>query len=558
MKTEDQLLNFYFPEVKRFRKNLLTWIRNLLLLLFLILMVSYHHPYPVQNNSRLAELISTQANIHFAANDSASIQSIDNKVKRLLIEFYQIRNFEPAWIEKFNTNAQFKIICNLLDSAKYYGFPFDYFSFNDIKSLLQKVHHPNAKNSYTDLAQLEISTTFSALKALIYLNQGIVKTNSIVNHAYLENLPYVLNEAIEQKSLQQKIGSVQPQIVQYQKIMHSLSYFIDMNLSIKYTTPSFIDDKVLAKSFFYAGISDSPTFNSSNKKSNALYKLQDRYLLPHDSILNHATHEKLVSLLEQKYYQACLNLHRLRKLNHSANSYLFVNIPEFKLQVIESNQIKRVFNVIVGKTHTPTPVFSSSLEKVVANPYWTVPKSIVHKEMIYKIRKDSSYLSRNGYFIINNNEERMPDSIIDWSKPDPLGNQYWVRQINSSYNALGQVKFLFPNEYSVYLHDTQAKSLFKTRNRTYSHGCIRLENPEQLAQYLIDKNFSHNKTDFNTLIRKKEHHIIDLPQKMDIHIQYITCASDSQSELKFFNDIYNLDQEEINQIFPDQMEILGS
>ncbi|MGM0503235.1 MAG: L,D-transpeptidase family protein [Bacteroidota bacterium] len=555
MKTEDQLLNFYFPEEKRFKKYLFTGIRNLLLLLFLILMVSYHHPYPVQNNSRLAELISTQANIHFAANDSVSTQSIDNRVKSLLIEFYQLRNFEPAWIEKFNTNAQFKIIYNLLDSAKYYGFPFDYFSFNDIQSLLQKVHHPNAKNAYTDLAQLEISTTFSALKALIYLNQGIVKTDSIVNHAYLEDLPYLLNEAIEQKNLQQKIGSVQPQIVQYQKIMHSLSFFIDMNLSIKYTTPSFIDDKVLAKSFYYAGISESPKFNSSNKKSNALYKLQGRYLLPHDSVLNHATHEKLVSLLEQKYYQACLNLHRLRKLNHSGNSYLFVNIPEFKLQVIESNQIKRVFNVIVGKTHTPTPVFSSSLEKVVANPYWTVPKSIVHKEMIHKIRKDSSYLSRNGYFIINNNEERMPDSIIDWSKPDPLGNRYWVRQINSSYNALGQVKFLFPNEYSVYLHDTQAKSLFKTQNRTYSHGCIRLENPEQLAQYLIDKNFSQNKTDFNTLISEKEHHIIDLPQKMDIHIQYITCSADSQSELKFFNDIYNLDQKEINQILPDQMEI---
>jgi len=555
MKTEDQLLNFYFPEEKRFKKYFFTGIRNLLLLLFLLLMVSYHHPYPVQNNYRLAELISSQASTQLTANDSVSIKNIDDQVKSLLIEFYQIRNFEPAWIKNFKPTAQFNIIYNLLDSAKYYGFPFDYFYLEDIKPFHQKINHLNTKILQADLAQFEINTTFSALKILIFLHQGIIKTDSTINQSFVEDLPYLLNEAIEQKNLQQKIKSVQPQIVQYKNIMHSMSYFIDMNLSIKYTTPSFIDDKVLAKSLFYAGISELPEFNNTNKKSNVLYKLQDRYHLPHDSILNHATHEKLVSLLEQKYFQACLNLHRLKKLNHSGDSYLFVNIPEFKLQVIESNQIKQVFNVIVGKKHTPTPSFSSSLEKVIANPYWTVPKSIVNKEMIYKIRKDSSYLSRNGYFIINNNEERVPDSIIDWSKPDPLGNQYWVRQLNSSYNALGQVKFLFPNKYSVYLHDTPAKNLFKNQNRTYSHGCIRLQNPEKLAQYLIDKNFSQDKTDFSALINKKEHHTIDLPQKMDIHIQYITCSADNQSDLEFFNDIYDLDRTEINQIFPDQMEI---
>jgi len=555
MKTEDQLLNFYFPEEKRFKKYFFTGIRNLLLLLFLLLMASYHHPYPVQNNYRLAELIYSQANVQLTVDDRVSIKNIDDQIKRLIIEFYQIRNFEPAWIKNFKPTAQFNIIYNLLDSAKYYGFPFDYFYSEDIKLYHQKINQLKTKISQADWAQFEINTTFSALKILIFLHQGIVKTDSAINPSFIKELPYLLNEAIEQKNLQQKIKSVQPQIVQYKNIMHSMSYFIDMNLSIKYTTPSFIDDKLLAKSLFYAGISELPEFNHTNTKSNVLYKLQDRYHLPHDSILNQATHEKLVSLLEQKYFQACLNLHRLRKLNYSSDSYLIVNIPEFKLRVIESNEIKQVFNVIVGRKHTPTPSFSSSLEKVIIHPYWTVPKSIVQKEMMDKIRKDSSYLSRNGYFIINNKKERVPDSIIDWSKPDPLGNQYWIRQRNSSYNALGQVKFLFPNKYNVYLHDTPAKSLFKNQNRAYSHGCIRLQNPEKLAQYLIDKNFSQDKTDFSTLIGEKKHHIIDLPQKMVIHIQYITCSADNQSDLEFFKDIYDLDRKEINQIFPDQMEI---
>ncbi|MFP4024164.1 MAG: L,D-transpeptidase family protein [Thiohalospira sp.] len=555
MKTEDPLLDFYFPQEKRFKKYLFTGIRNFFLLLFSILMVSYQHPNPVQNNHQLAKLIQLQTKSHPLLSDTVLITTMDSNIKSLLIDFYRLRNYEPAWTENYNTNAHFQIIYNLLDSAKYYGFPFDYFYFNELKSLHQKLSHTNSKNIYANLAQIEISATFSALKVLIYLNQGIVHTDSTVNRLYLNNLPYLLNESLEQLKLKQKVESIQPQNLQYQKIMHSMSYFIDMNLSIKHTTPQFIDDKVLAKSLFYAGITESPIFNNNNKKQDALYKLQDTYNLPHDSILNHASHEKLVSLLEQKFYQACLNLHRLRKLNHSGDNYLFVNIPEFKLQVIESNQIKQVFNVIVGKKHTPTPSFSSSLEKVIANPYWTVPKSIVYGDMIQKIRKDSSYLSRNGYFIINNYEERVPDSIIDWSKADPLGNQYWLRQTNSSNNALGQVKFLFPNEHSVYLHDTPVKSLFKTQNRTYSHGCIRLENPDQLAQYLMDKNFSQNSIDFNRLINEKKHHSIDLNHKMDIHIQYITCSTNNDSELEFFNDIYNLDQKEINQIFQYQMEI---
>jgi murein L,D-transpeptidase YcbB/YkuD len=518
-------------------------------------MVSYQQPNPVQNNTRMAKLIHAQLNRTFNPQDSTPPQTIDHQIKKLLETFYQIRNFNPAWIENYNTTDQFNIFYNFLDSAKYYGFPLDYFNFKEIKEIRQKIHSPEKEQNHTDLISLELSSTFSALKALIYLNQGISASDQGLNQSFLEGLPYLLNEAVDQKNLKLKLQEVQPSIVQYHKIKHSMSFFIDMNLSIKYTTPSFIDDKTLAKSLYYAGVIECPEFNSIHKKSDALYKLQDRYNLPHCSTLDRSTQEKLVMLLEQRYYQACLNLHRLRKLNHSGENYLFVNIPEFKLQVIESNEIKQVFNVIVGKKHTPTPSFSSSLEKVVANPYWTVPKSIVNQEMVSRIRKDSTYLVRNGYFIINNKEERVPDSIIDWSKPDPLGNQYWIRQTHGLSNALGQVKFLFPNEHRVYLHDTPGKSLFKKANRTYSHGCIRLEHPDQLAQYLLDQNFSQNTIDIQTIIRANKHHVIELPQKIDIHIQYITCSAGNHSELEFLNDIYNLDQKEINQIFPAQTEI---
>ena len=554
MEKNDQLLDFYFPPEKKFRKHLLTGIRNLLLFLFLILSFSYHNPDYEQHKQQLSKLIDFKIQTIY---DSDSVNLIDHQINKLLIDFYKTRDFQPIWINHLTTTSKFSTLYNLLDSSKYFGFPFDYFNFKDIKDLNQKlIQKTNTHNLYNDLADLELKATFSAFKLLIYLKHGIVKTDtSGLNHEFINTLPVFLTHAMENKKLRQHILSVQPKMVQYQKIHQSLSYFIDMNLSIKYTTPSFIDDQVLAKSLFYAGITESPKFSTTNTKASSLYKLQDNYKLNHDSILNTPTHQVLVHLLEQKYYQACLNLNRLRSLNPSGSSYLFVNIPEFKLHVIESNEIKKVFNVIVGKKQTPTPSFSSSLDKVVANPYWTVPKSIVNNEMIYKIRKDSNYLARNGFFVINNYEERVDDSIINWNQPDPLGNKYWLRQKNSSHNALGQVKFLFPNEHSVYLHDTPSKSLFKNQNRTYSHGCIRLENPEHLAQYLIDLNFFDEKPDFQQLIKIKEHHIIDLPKTINIHIQYITCSVNSSSELEFYNDVYDRDQTEISQIFPDQIEI---
>jgi murein L,D-transpeptidase YcbB/YkuD len=282
--------------------------------------------------------------------------------------------------------------------------------------------------------------------------------------------------------------------------------------------------------------------------------MQQKYNLPLDSVLNRPTHEVLVSLLQYRYYQACLNLNRLRALQNTDENFLFVNIPEFKLHVVESRQEKEVFNVIVGKTTTPTPVFSSNIEKVITNPYWTVPKSILN-DMLHKIRKDSTYLEKNGYYVINGREQMVDMSTIDWNSSDPLGTRYYLRQKSSPSNALGLVKFIFPNEYNVYIHDTPSRGLFNQTNRTFSYGCIRLENPDKLAQYLTDKYFSEDDLNIKSIITSQQSREINLQQKVGIHIQYITCSGKENSDMEFYSDIYNLDRQEISKVFQNQLEI---
>lgn len=515
---------------------------------------SYHYPSNLHvNNVQLNSLIKLQISALNTLNNADTSQDLNHQINNLLVKFYENRNFELAWITNYKTTNQFAEYTNLLDSAKYWGFPFDYFEYEKIKTLQKQLSKVDPENHLNNLINLELITTYSSIKFLIYLNQGIVEQDtSNLFKTFLSSLPEYLENSLKNNQVRNSIIAVQPDLVEHQKILKSLSFFIDLNLSIAYTTPAFIDDQLLAKSLYYSGITSKQNFDTTNTRIEALYKLQDRYHLLQDTILNDSTHKVLVNALQKRYYQACLNLHRLRRLNYSGSNYLFVNIPEFKLHVIEQNKTKEVFNVIVGKKKTPTPTLASSIEKVIANPYWTVPRSILTNEMIHKIRKDSTYLKRNGYFVINNFEERIDESAIDWNNSDPLGNKYWVRQINSQHNALGQVKFIFPNDFSVYLHDTPSKNLFKTENRTYSHGCIRLENPDKLAQYLSDNYYNQENLNFKKLISNQKRQEIELSEKVNIYIQYITCTGDENNDMVFYNDIYDRDSEEIKVIFPKQ------
>ena len=555
----DNILELDYPSPNKLKGYLYTFVLYFSLILFFTTLSSYQYPNKWINNNtaHFQNLIQIQINSLITLNETDISQDINDQLNELLVKFYENRNYTPAWTSNLSTNEQFKEYFNLLDSAKYYGFPFDYFCDEQIKNLNQEItSKKRTANISNTLINLELTTTYSALKYLIYLNQGIIETDTTTDFiAYINTLPELLDNTLQINDIKNQILSVQPDLVQHQNILNSLPHFIDLHFSIKYTTPAFIDDKLLAKSLYYAGITESQIFDSTNNKSDALNKLQGQYQLRKDSLMNPGTHDVLVSLLQHRYYQACLNLHRLRKLDHSGNSYLFVNIPEFKLHVIESNEEKDVFNVIVGTKKTPTPTLTSSIEKVIANPYWTVPKSIVNNEMVYKIRKDSTYLSRNGFFIIDNYERTVNGSNIDWNQNDPLGNKYWLRQKNSRYNALGQVKFIFQNDHSVYIHDTQSKRLFKNKNRSYSHGCIRLENPDKLAQYISDKYYSENNVDIQKLISNNDRHEIELSDKVNLHIQYITCSGSENFDMVFFNDVYNLDDDEITAIFPEHLEI---
>lgn len=555
------------PKHQKFRKLLSSAAQVLVLLGIMILVAGHENVNPYLGESHIdfyaqksQELIKIQSRSLFIESPIDSVDDIALHVNQLVADLYKAREYKPIWTINYNTTTPFNSLIEVLDSSSYYGFPEDYFNLSLLKKYYKNVELISTENEdINKRIDLEMQASRSAILLMIYLNQGVIARNSDSNYyKFIKEIPYLLNASIQKDDLKNAIANIQPDITAYANLQKSSPAFISLVNQLKSYELSKISDSALSKAFYYAGAIQKTEFDSLTTKKNVVEIFQKNYKLPISGVYDNSTHLKLLSILQYRFYQVCLNFDRLRKLNNTSKDYLFVNIPEFKLHVVENQELKEQYNVIVGKSKTPTPTLSSKVQKIVANPYWTVPRSIANNEMLGKIRKDSTYLARNGYFIINNREEAVNSKLIDWSESDPLTNQFWIRQKNSRRNALGQVKFLFPNKYNVYLHDTPSKRLFSKEKRAYSHGCVRLENPDKLAQYLTGKLMNQEvEINVNSAIKSSKRTVIELENNIAIHIQYITCLGDETGTLRFFNDIYKKDSRDINSLFPVDIAMLN-
>jgi murein L,D-transpeptidase YcbB/YkuD len=242
-----------------------------------------------------------------------------------------------------------------------------------------------------------------------------------------------------------------------------------------------------------------------------------------------------------------LNLDRLRKKHYSDSALLYVNIPAFRLKILEGNLVKDTFRVIVGNPASPTPILSGRMQRIIANPMWYVPRSITMNEILPKIKSDSNYLARNNFRLLDKNNNLVNAQDINLSQISDKDFDYTVRQNRGSDNSLGQVKFIFSNPYAVYLHDTPGKALFSKDLRAFSHGCVRVQQPERLANYIL-REINSDTTDFAQLMQKGQHREFNISEPLSIHITYITCEADDSGSVFFYKDIYGIDKKELDDL----------
>lgn len=268
----------------------------------------------------------------------------------------------------------------------------------------------------------------------------------------------------------------------------------------------------------------------------AVKQFQQRNGMSPDGSIGPGTLTELNTSLKKRIRQLLVNMERSRWLPVQVDSsYLGVNIPEFKLHVYHSDSLLWSGNVVVGQSLHKTVIFSGDMKYVVFSPYWNVPTSIVRNEILPAMRRNRNYITQHQM------------EITGYSGALPV-----VRQKPGPKNSLGLVKFLFPNSYDIYLHDTPAKSLFGESSRAFSHGCIRVENPTKLAEFLLKNNKGWDVTKIKTAMNAGKEQYVTLKKKVPVYIAYFTAFTDRNNLLNFRKDIYSRDEPLANMLLKEE------
>jgi murein L,D-transpeptidase YcbB/YkuD len=276
----------------------------------------------------------------------------------------------------------------------------------------------------------------------------------------------------------------------------------------------------------------------------AVRRFQARHGLTADGVVGTKTLTELNVPISKRIRQLAASLERCQPLPSLLEPrHILVNIADFTLKLYEDGKLRLSMPVIVGKTYRQTPVFNGRISSLVLNPSWEVPHSIATKDLLPKIQKKPEYLGQAHFRVFRGWKpgEEIDPAGIDWPNLSPSRFPYRLRQEPGPDNALGRVKFLFPNPYDVYLHDTPAQELFQKDARTFSSGCIRLARPLDLAVYLLQGTPLGSMEALTAALSREKTQSVAIPSPIPVHIAYMTAWVDREGVIQFRRDIYNRD-----------------
>jgi murein L,D-transpeptidase YcbB/YkuD len=287
---------------------------------------------------------------------------------------------------------------------------------------------------------------------------------------------------------------------------------------------------VVRRRLFASGefMGDTASFVFDDALESAVKDFQQRNGLKEDGVISTAVLKELNFPVAKRIEQLVVNMERCRWLPVAIrNNYIVINIPEYKFHAFEQDSLAWSMNVVVGTELNKTAIFNGLIQTVVFSPYWNVPTSIMQKETLPAIRRDKNYMARNH---------------MEWN-----GNG--IRKVPGPWNALGRVKFLFPNSHSIYLHDTQAKSLFGLDKRAFSHGCIRVAEPKRLAEYLLRFQPEWTSDKIDAAMNSGKEQFVKINKPVPVYIAYFTAWVDRKGRVNFRDDVYRRDSRLAKMLF---------
>lgn len=469
-----------------------------------------------------------------------------------VVDFYARRGYAPLWLNEAGLNEHARLTIAAFADANAHALNPDNYGPLDL------VKRAENAASLEDWVSLERDVTKQFLRYAIHLSSGRVQPNKI-NKA-LNIFPYrpdpneLLSNVVKTSDFSAFLEGLAPNTPSYARLKRRLADYRDKAALGGFTLvpegevlkPGIDDDRLdalrlrLAEEDYFAA-----TDHSGNVYDGALVDavktFQSYHGLQVDGVIGQNTLAEINTPIEQKLIQMELNMERRRWMpDYLGDTYVFVNLADQNLKVVKNGKTWHTTRVVVGKPYHATPVFSDEMTYVEVNPYWNVPYSIATKEYLPKLRKDPSALQAQSIRVFSGDSEVVPQQV-SWNSYSTSNFPFKLRQDPGKRNALGRIKFMFPNKFNIYIHDTPSKALFNRAQRSFSHGCIRVSDPFELGDVLLADQ-GYDRARLEAIRESGKRQVLTLETPISVHLTYLTAWMNKDGSTHFRRDIYERDK----------------
>jgi murein L,D-transpeptidase YcbB/YkuD len=473
---------------------------------------------------------------------------------KLLKKLYKQREYRYIWTKDNRLNDNGQLLYLTLRDAGHEGLRAEEYNTEALTLCLQAAIRKNC-----DITDIELLLSDALLRYSTHVRRGRLNPKNIENEWHLEReekwQPIVLLEnALTNEKFAQYLRDLPPPHPQYKRLKSLLAKSIQqadktlwpvlidnkkLKLKDQGHNVSVVRDRLRASGALAMTACDNPNLFDTPLKQ-AVLTFQRQHGLDRDGVVGPLTRRIMNRQQDTLIEQIKVNMERWRWVTRDfGTDYLLVNTAGFQLDIYQAKKHVHNMRVIVGRPDRSTPVFKGDMRYLVVNPSWNVPFSIAIKDMLPKARQNPDYLVKKGIEVFYAGRKVSPWQVNWWNvsaRHFPLR----LRQPPSDKNALGRIKFMFPNRFNVYLHDTSSRNLFSKTERALSSGCIRVERPMRLAQYVLKTQWDAKK--FKKILKSKRSKTLNLPKTLPVYLLYWTVWIDGKGIVQFREDIYGRDR----------------
>jgi murein L,D-transpeptidase YcbB/YkuD len=523
----------------------------------------------VKNPARLEERVGDDLKkmLQYASdnmdklNDSTSLG-----YGKLLDSLYDANKYTPLWSNKDRWNRPADSLFFFIENSKQYGlFPSDYHytALSFIHRILRE--DTLARKNAALWARADLLFTDAFFTLVKHLKQGrlgydslTLRTDSVLPEGLYKNtLTSALHTA---DSLSPVLQALQPKHKGYDSLRTYIGEFLS---TARFRKLTWLEYPYKDSATFYRGLTrrlqevgyiDSA---ATNVDTATLAEAIRNYQRANKIKVTGKVYGDMITMMDnsdwEKFKRIAITMDKYKLLPDSLpNTYVWVNLPAFDLRVVNTDTVVLESKVIVGAPKTRTPLLTSEISNFITYPQWTVPNSIIFKEMLPQIKHNAAYLNKQNLIVVDWNDSVRDPATINWARLNKNNFPYQLKQRQGDDNSLGVMKFNFRNKYDVYLHDTNVRWMFGKSFRALSHGCVRVKEWQKLANFLVRNDTVRYKPDtLKAWIQRQERHTVYGFARVPIYLRYFSVEG-SKGKILFHDDIYGEDRQLRNRYFADK------